>query len=134
MSSAVLVRRVHCVPVVGPSTHRSSGREVAETKGEVMRSRSQVRTLFATLAITGGALGAASVAGASTDTTTPADTASAGTVAPAGSEAPHAEAGGAGPGAGSGRDSGIEGADLSGTEVSVISVETTGSAEGDATA
>jgi alpha-glucoside transport system substrate-binding protein len=99
-----------------------------------MCSRSRVRSLFATLTIAGAALGAASVAGASTDTTTPADTASAGTVVPAGSEATAAEDGGAGPGAGSGRDSGIGGADLSGTEVSVISVETTGSAEGDATA
>jgi alpha-glucoside transport system substrate-binding protein len=106
-----------------------------------MRSRSRVRSLFVPLAIV-GVLGAASVASAGTDTTTPEDTAAAGTEpagtdAPAGTEAPTGtaaggEEGGAGPGAGSGADSGIEGADLEGTEVSMISVETSGSTEGDA--
>jgi alpha-glucoside transport system substrate-binding protein len=102
-----------------------------------MRSRSRVRSLFATLAVASAALGAASVASAGTDTTTPGtqpagSAAPAGTEAPAGSEAPAAEEGGAGPGSGSGSDSGIEGADLSGTEVSIISVETSGTPEGDA--
>ena len=91
-----------------------------------MRSRSRVRSMFVPLAIV-GVLGAASVASAGTDTTTPEDTAAAGTE-PAGTEptgsAP--EGGGAGAGAGSGADSGIEGADLAGTEVSILSVETSG--------
>ena len=98
-----------------------------------MSSRSRVRSMFVPLAIV-GVLGAASVASAGTDTTTPEDTAAAGTE-PAGTEptgsAP--EGGGAGAGAGSGADSGIEGADLAGTEVSILSVETSGSPEGDAT-
>ena len=51
-----------------------------------MRSRSRVRSLFVPLAIV-GVLGAASVASAGTDTTTPEDTAAAGTE-PAGTEAP----------------------------------------------
>jgi alpha-glucoside transport system substrate-binding protein len=121
-----------------------------------MRSRSRVRSLFVPLAIV-GAFGAASVASAGTDTTTPEDTVAAGTepagTAPAGTEPAGTEPagtvpagtepmgteptgsapeGGAGPGVGSGADSGIEGADLEGTEVSIISVETSGSAEGDA--
>ena len=50
-----------------------------------MRSRSRVRSLFVPLAIV-GVLGAASVASAGTDTTTPDDTAAAGTE-PAGTEA-----------------------------------------------
>ena len=49
-----------------------------------MRSRSRVRSLFVPLAIV-GVLGAASVASAGTDTTTPEDTAAAGTE-PAGTE------------------------------------------------
>ncbi len=91
-----------------------------------MRSRSRVRSMFVPLAIV-GVLGAASVASAGTDTTTPEDTAAAGTE-PAGTEptgsAP--EGGGAGAGAGSGADSGIEGADLAGTEVSMLGVESPG--------
>ena len=82
-------------------------------------------------------MGAASVASAGTDTTTPEDTAAAGTE-PAGTEASRHRGtagtepagGGAGAGAGSGADSGIEGADLAGTEVSILSVETSGSPGG----
>jgi alpha-glucoside transport system substrate-binding protein len=100
-----------------------------------MRSRSRAKSLFATLAVAGIALGAASAASATTDTTTPADTA-AGTEPPAGTDAPTGtaggEEGGPGPGAGSGSDSGIEGADLAGTEVTILSVETSGSPEAEA--
>ena len=78
-----------------------------------------------------GVLGAASVASAGTDTTTPDDTAAAGTE-PAGTEAPAGTeptgsapaGGGPGAGAGSGSDSGIEGFDLAGTTVTVMGVET----------
>ena len=46
-----------------------------------MRSRSRAKSLFATLAVAGIALGAAGVASATTDTTTPEDTAATGTEA-----------------------------------------------------
>ena len=90
-----------------------------------MRSRSRVRSLFVPLAIV-GVLGAASVASAGTDTTTPEDTAAAGTE-PAGTEAPagsEPEGGGPAPEPAAAADSGIEGADLAGTTVTMISVET----------
>ena len=66
------------------TTVRDPATAVAGQKGEHMRSRSRVRSMFVPLAIV-GVLGAASVASAGTDTTTPDDTAAAGTE-PAGTE------------------------------------------------
>ena len=89
-----------------------------------MRSRSRVRSLFVPLAIV-GVLGAASVASAGTDTTTPEDTAAAGTE-PAGTEPAGTEPAGrsAGAGAGAALTPRPRGFDLAGTTVTVFGVET----------